>query len=131
MPTDITVMLEDRPGALAELGGALGKAGVNIEGICGTTVDDIGYVHVLVADAVKARRAIEANHIEVVDEKEVLLLEVEDRPGNLGNIARRLGQENISIEVAYLATSTRLVLVVDNIAKARQIFQTQIASIAA
>lgn len=123
MPTDLTVILEDRPGSLAKVGEALGKAGVNIEGICGMTVDGKGLIHVLVQDAGKARRALEANHIQVSGELEVLVLEVEDRPSVLGNIARRLANAGVNIHLAYLATSTRLVIGVDNLEKARSAIQ--------
>jgi hypothetical protein len=125
MAKDLKVILEDKPGSLAKLGEVLGVAGVNIEGICGTTVEGKGVIHVLVEDAIKARRALEANHIQVPDELDVLVLEVEDRPGNLGNIARRLAVANINIHLAYLATSTRLVIGVDDLEKAREVLHTQ------
>jgi len=35
MVKDLTVVLEDRPGTAADMGEALGKAGVNIDGFCG------------------------------------------------------------------------------------------------
>jgi hypothetical protein len=123
MSKDLTLILEDRPGSLAKVGEALGKAWVNIEGICGMTVEGKGIVHVLVQDAVKARRALEANHIQVSGELEVLVLEVEDRPSVLGNIARRLANAGINIHLAYLATSTRLVIGVDDLEKALPVVQ--------
>lgn len=123
MSKDLTVILEDRPGSLARVGEALGKAGVNIEGICGMTVEGQGVIHVLVQDATKARRALEANHLQVSGELEVLVLEVEDRPSVLGNIARRLANAEVNIQLAYLATSTRLVIGVDDLEKARAAMQ--------
>lgn len=121
MVKDIAVLLEDEPGALAKLGEALGKAEINIEGVAGMTVVGRGVIHLLVEDSQKARRALEANDIDVEGEREVLLIDVRDRPGVLGNIARRLAQENVNIELAYLATSNRLVLGVDDEEKARRI----------
>ena len=123
MSKDLTLILEDRLGELAKVGEALGRAGVNIDGICGMTVEGRGIVHVLVQDAVKARRALEANHIQVSGELEVLVLEVEDRPSVLGNIARRLANAGVNIQLAYLATSTRLVVGVDDLEKARSAMQ--------
>ena len=114
MLKDLTVLLEDTPGSLAKLGEVLGKAMVNIEGICGMTVGGKGHIHVLVEDAKTARRAMEASGLDVPEETDVMILEVEDRPGNLGNIARRLANERINVQLAYLATSTRLVLAVDD-----------------
>ena len=123
MSKDLTLILENRLGELAKVGEALGRAGVNIDGICGMTVEGRGIVHVLVQDAVKARRALEANHIQVSGELEVLVLEVEDRPSVLGNIARRLANAEVNIQLAYLATSTRLVIGVDDLEKARSTMQ--------
>lgn len=123
MAKDLTIILGDRPGTLAKVGEALGEAGVNIDGICGMTVEGKGIVHVLVQDADKARRALEANHIPVSGGLEVLVLEVEDRPSTLGNIARQLANAGVNIHLAYLATSTRLVIGVDDLEKARSTLQ--------
>jgi hypothetical protein len=84
------------------------------------TVQGKGLIHVLVEDAVKARRALSVANIEVTGESDVLVLEVEDRPGVLGNVARRLANERINVHLAYLATSTRLVLGVDDPQKAKE-----------
>jgi len=123
MVKDIAVLLEDRPGALAKLGEALGKAEINIEGVAGMTVAGRGVIHLLVQEAHKAQRALSANGIDVEGERDVLLIDVQDRPGVLGNIARRLARENVNIELAYLATSNRLVLGVDDEEKARRILK--------
>jgi hypothetical protein len=110
MAKDLTVALEDRPGILAELGEALGGAGVNIDGFCGYTSGGRGIVHLLVDDAAKARGALEGSGIDVQDEREVLVVDIEDRPGVLGVIARRIANADVNLDLAYLATSTRLVL---------------------
>ena len=123
MMKDLKVTLENRPGTLADLSEALGNAGVNIEGICGMRTGGKGVVHVLVSEASKARNALEVNHIQVSEVVEVLVMEVEDRPGNLGNIARRLAAGRVNINLSYLATSTRLVLGVDDLDAARGILK--------
>jgi hypothetical protein len=123
MAKDLTVILEDRLGELAKVGEALGRAGVNIDGICGVTAEGRGVVHILVQDVVKARRALEANHLQVSEEIDVLVLEVEDRPSVLGNIARRLANAGVNINLAYLAAPTRLVIGVDDLDKARSAMQ--------
>ena len=51
MSTDLTVVLQDRPGELARLGQATGEAGVNIQGMCAFTGEGRGIIHVLVDDA--------------------------------------------------------------------------------
>lgn len=110
MATDLTIALEDRPGILADLGEALGGADVNIEGFCGYTSQGKGILHLLVDDAPAARRALDGAGFAVDDEREVLVVDIEDRPGALGVIARRISGADVSLDLAYLATNTRLVL---------------------
>ena len=97
MPKDLTVILQDRPGELARLGEATGEAGVNIQGMCAFTGEGRGVIHLLVDDdqAGTARRALEEADMGVVDEREVLVVDVEDRPGTLGELARSLGEVSV------------------------------------
>ena len=110
MATDLTIELEDRPGILAELGEALGGEDVNIEGFCGYTSEGKGILHLLVEDSAAARRALDGAGITVGYEREVLVVDIEDRPGALGVVARRISGADVSLDLAYLATNTRLVL---------------------
>ena len=119
MAKDLTVILEDRPGTAANMGEALGKAGVNVEGGCGFPSEGKGVIHILVEDAVAARRALQQAGLEVRDERQVLVVKIEDRPGVLGNITRRIAKAGVNIDLMYLATNNRLVIGVDDIDKAR------------
>ena len=121
MATDLTVFLEDRPGTLAELGEALGRSGVNIEGGCGFPCEGEGEFHLLVQDAVAAKRVLHDAGIEVHAEREVLEVEVKNRPGELGEIARRLADAGVNIDLLYLNGSGQVVLGVDDLDKARQV----------
>ena len=89
MSKDLTVVLQDRPGELARLGQATGEAGVNIQGMCAFTGEGRGIIHLLVDDAqaAVARQALEDAGMGVADEREVLVVDIEDRPGH----ARRAG----------------------------------------
>jgi hypothetical protein len=120
MAKDLTVMLEDRPGALAELGEATGTAGVNIEGVCAVTEDGRGGIHILVEDVGAARQALQDAGLDVAEERDVLVVEVEDRPGTMGDVARRMADAGVNIELAYTTFGrVRLVLGVDDLDKAR------------
>jgi hypothetical protein len=123
MPTDLTVMLEDRPGSLAKLGEALGTAGVNIDGMCGFPSGGVGVIHLLVANGKTARRALEEAGIIVSDEREVLVHEAEDRPGMLGEVARKLANAGVNLDLIYKATQTRLVIGADDLEGARVALQ--------
>lgn len=120
MPKDLTVILQDRPGTLATAAEALGKAGVNIEGNCGFPCGGEGVWHVLVEDAAAARKALQSAGFTVRAERDVLVVEVPDRPGELGKAARRIANTGANIDLVYLTTRMRVVIGVDDLAKARQ-----------
>jgi hypothetical protein len=121
MATDLRIDADNTVGQLATLGEELGKVGVNIDGFCATVANGRGVLHVLVDDAGAARQALEGAGYTIAAEREALVLEgVEDRPGYLGEMARRLADSDVNIEVAYLATDTRVALVVPDVATARQ-----------
>ena len=119
MAKDLTVYLEDRPGTLADLGEALGKAGVNIEGGCGVQDDGKETFHLLFEDAAAARQAIEETGIKVQGERDVIVADVTDRPGALGTIARGISDAGVNIELLYMATNNRLVIGTSDLDKAR------------
>ncbi len=119
MAKDLTAVLEDRPGTLATACEALGKAGVNIDGLCGGARGGRAEAHFLVADAGAARRALEGAGARVTGERDVLVLDVPDRPGAVGEIARRIANAGVNIELVYAATKTRVVFGVNDLAKAR------------
>jgi hypothetical protein len=120
MATDIRIEADNRPGQLAAIGEELGKAGVNIDGFSATVDDGRGFLHLLVEDGATARQALEAAGFTVAGEREAIVLDnVEDRPGYLGELARRLADAGVNIESAYLATNTRIVFGVGDAAQAR------------
>ena len=105
MAVDFTLILDDQPGELARLGEILGEAGVNIGGLAAFTGDGRGVIHVLVADEAKARAtaALKAGKMGVADAREVLVVDVDDRPGSLGQLTRQLAEANVNIDLAYTA----------------------------
>jgi hypothetical protein len=122
MARDLTVVLQDRPGELARLGEATGQAGVNIQGMCALTGEGRGVIHLLFDDgaAATARRALEDSDMGVADDREVVVIDVSDRPGSLGGLARALGEANVNIEFAYTTFGgTKLVVATDDLDSAR------------
>lgn len=119
---DLTIALDDRPGALADMGDALGRAGVSIEGGGAWVVDGRGVAHFLVADGEVARRALEAVGIRVLAVREVLVQRLrQDQPGQLGALTRRMARAGVNIEVLYSDHDHQLVLVVDDLAAGRAV----------
>jgi hypothetical protein len=119
MATDFTITMEDRPGSLAKLGETMGKAGINLEGACAVTGGGKGEVHILVPEAAAARSALKAAGISVTSEREVLVVDAKDRPGELGRISRKLADAGVNIQLFYISTGMKFVIGVDDPKKAK------------
>ena len=112
---DLAIALEHRPGALAEMGEALGRAGVSVEGGGAWVVDGRGVAHFLFQDGSAARRALEAAGIRVLAERDVVAVRLNQaQPGQLGLISRRMAEAGVNIEVIYSDHDHQLILVVDD-----------------
>lgn len=119
---DLAIALENRPGALAEMGEALGRAGVSIEGGGAWVVGGRGVAHFLFADGAVARAALEAAGIRVLEEREVLVQRLkQDVPGQLGLLTRRMADAGVNIEVLYSDHDHQLILVVNDLARGRAV----------
>ena len=124
MPTDLTVVLRDRPGELARLGEIIGEVGVNIRGLAAFTGEGRGIIHVLVDDDAVARalEGLRRADMGVADEREVLVVDVADTPGSLGQLARELSEANVNIDLAYTTFGgVKLVIATDDIESARSV----------
>jgi hypothetical protein len=122
MAVDLKVLLENRPGTLADLGEAAGQAGVNIYGVCGIPCEGHGVIHLLAANVAETRKAVEAAGLEVAEEREVLLIDVEDRPGEMGELGRRLADAGVNIDLIY-GIGNRIVIGTDDLDKARAVLR--------
>ena len=119
MAKDLTVLVENRPGTLADLGEALGRAGINLDAMCGFLCEGRGVIHILVEDAGGARSVLEAAGHAIEAERDVLLFEAEDRSGMLGETMRKLSNAGVNVDLLYKATQTKLVIGADDLEKAQ------------
>ena len=114
--------LDNRPGAQAELGAALGKAGISIEGGGAFVVNGEGVAHFLFADDAPVRQTLEAAGIRVLQEREVVVQRLkQDEHGQLGKLTRCMADAGVNIEVLYSDHDHQLILVVDDIEKGRAV----------
>jgi hypothetical protein len=117
---EFTVILPDQPGNLARLGRALGDARVNIEAFQAYTANGEGVVRFVPADSVGAARALDAGGFRHTS-REVLVVDVLDQPGALGDVALVMATAGINIDAAYVTTRGHVVLGVDDLAGAVQV----------
>lgn len=116
---DLMVELEDRPGTLADLGESMGAAGVNIEGIAGFRAGNAGILHVLVEDVGAARQALENAGARILADRDVLVLDIENRAGGLGEVARKIAEAGVNVDLVYVASGERIVIGADDLSAAR------------
>ena len=119
---DISIALPGQPGSLARFGEVLGAAGVSLEGGGLFTVGGVGHAHFLVEDGEAARAALEQAGLGAATVRQVLVRRLkQDVPGQLGAIARALGDVGVNIETQYSDHSNRLILVVDDLEAAERV----------
>jgi hypothetical protein len=126
MLTEVVVELEDRIGALADLGELLGGQGVNIRALAVVKVPHgRALAHLIIEPADLAVRVLREHDLVPERVREVLSVTLEDEPGALGRYCRRLADASIDLEAVYLAGerngAKELVLAVSDLQKARQV----------
>jgi hypothetical protein len=119
MSTDLVIEIENEPGALAKVAAAVSDAGVNLAAATCVGSGERAELHILVPHAEPVRHALAITNVAVTREREVVVVDVEDRPGELADIARRVAKEGINLDLVYVATQNRVVLGSPDIDKLR------------
>ncbi|MBV9002231.1 MAG: ACT domain-containing protein [Solirubrobacterales bacterium] len=109
MPYDLVIDIENTPGALAEVAAAISDAGVNIAAATCIGPGERAEVHILVPHAEAARHSLAISHLAVSREREVVVVDVEDRPGVLADLTRRIARAGVDLDLVYVATRNRVV----------------------
>jgi hypothetical protein len=122
---EFSVTLDDRPGTLAKATDAIAKAGINIEGYCAVPSgkDGKGTFRVVTKDPTNARKALETAGFKVQEERDIAVIDAEDRPGFLAQILRRLADNELNVGPTYSLTQNRIAISSDNFAKLREFLQ--------
>jgi hypothetical protein len=109
MTMDLVVEVDNEPGALAKVAAAISDAGVNISAATCTGPAERAELHILVPHAEAAKHALAISNLAVTREREVVVVEAEDRPGELADLARKVAEAGINLDLVYVATRTRVV----------------------
>ncbi len=109
MAADLVIEIENTPGALAEVAAAISDAGVNIAAATCIGTGEHAELHILVPHAGAARHSLAISHLAVTREREVVVVDVEDRPGVLADLTRKIAQAGVDLDLVYVATRNRVV----------------------
>ena len=109
MAVDLVIDIENTPGALASIAAAISDAGVNISAATCIGTGERAELHILVPHAGAARHALAITHVQVTREREVVVVDVEDRPGVLADLTRKIARAGVDLDLVYVATRNRVV----------------------
>ena len=109
MPYDLVIEIDNEPGALARVAAAISDAGVNIAAATCIGPGERAEVHILVPHAEAARHLLAISHLAVTREREVVVVDVEDRPGVLADLTRKIAKAGVDLDLVYVATRNRVV----------------------
>jgi hypothetical protein len=106
---DLVIDIENVPGALAEVAAAISDAGVNIAAATCLGSGDRAELHILVPHPGAARHSLAISHLAISREREVVVVDVEDRPGVLADLTRMIAKAGVDLDLVYVATRNRVV----------------------
>jgi hypothetical protein len=109
MAVDLVIDIENTPGALAEVATAISDAGVNVAAATCIGPAERAELHILVPHAEAVKHALAISHVAVSREREVVVVEVEDRPGVLADLTRQIAKAGVNLDLVYIATQNRVV----------------------
>jgi hypothetical protein len=115
MAFDLVIDIENSPGTLAQAAAAISDAGVNIAAATCTGPGERAELHILVPRAEAARHSLAISHLAVTREREVVVVDVEDRPGVLADLTRRIARAGVNLDLVYVATQNRVVFGADDL----------------
>ncbi len=109
MAVDLVIDVENTPGALAQVAAAISDAGVNIAAATCVGPGDRAELHILVPHAEAAKHLLATSTVTVTRERQVVVVDVEDRPGVLADLTRRIARAGVDLDLVYVATQNRVV----------------------
>jgi len=123
----ISIVLDNVPGAMSHVSEILGREGVNIRAISVADTSDISTVRFVVDDPVKAVNILKANGFST-KETDVLAVETPDHPGGLNAVLKPLKGANINVHYLYphlgrVGGQAVVILGVDKLEEAQKVLQ--------
>jgi hypothetical protein len=109
MAVDLVIDIENAPGALAQVATAISDAGVNIAAATCLGPGERAELHILVPHAEAAKHALAISHLAITREREVVVVDVHDRPGVLADLTRKIARAGVNLDLLYVATRNRVV----------------------
>lgn len=112
---DLVIEVENEPGALAGVARAISDAGVNISAATCVGPADRAELHILVPHAGATEHSLSLEHLDVTRKREVVVVEIDDSPGALADLSRKVAEAGVNLDLVYVATRNRVVFGSDDL----------------
>jgi hypothetical protein len=100
----LKVKVQDRPGVLGDIALALGAKGINLRAVHGYAEEGQGCLCLVVDKLAAASKLLAARGLPV-EEEDILELQLADKPGTMGEVAKALGDAGINIRYVFVGTA--------------------------
>jgi hypothetical protein len=121
------VYIQDKPGELSKICELLGSQGVNIKAIASERAAKRPLVKIVTDDEVTARAALARVPGVSFELREVTVVSLPDKPGELAKVTKRLAKAAINVDSIYILGrergTTELVLTVDDPKRASELLK--------
>ena len=120
---EFSFLMGNCPGALVEIAAELKKEHVNIEGIAGLTVLEEGVISLVTDNPGSARNTLKNLNVDF-EEREALVMELPNHPGEIATILRRLKEDHINVLSIYAGVEkNKLIFTVDQVEQTKKVFR--------
>jgi hypothetical protein len=116
MHKDLVIEVDNEPGALARVAAAVSDAGVNLAAATCLGNGERAQMHILVPHPEATKHALALSNLAVTREHDVVVVDVEDEPGVLADLARKVARAGVDLDFVYVATNNRVVFGAKNTA---------------
>jgi hypothetical protein len=123
---EFDVYVQNKPGELAKVCEMLGDHGVNIRAISSERGSGKPMIRIVTDDETTTKSALARSGIGY-DLKDVIAVRIQDRPGELGKIAKTLARAMVNVDSIYIlgkdGGAAEIALTVDNVLKAQSVLK--------
>jgi hypothetical protein len=123
---DFAIHVTHRPGEMARVAHALARKGVNLKSVAAMTIGSQGLIRLIPDDIEAARGALRENNLQF-EECELVTVLLENRAGELENVAGKLGNAGVNLQAIYVVgldgDLVELALATDEPKKAKKVLE--------
>jgi hypothetical protein len=101
---EIRLSMPNRVGLLSEITTAVAKAKVNLNAVCAYSLENTAFFNLITGSNAKAKKALAPLGYETT-EKDVIQVELPNKPGELQKVAKKIADAGIDIDFMYATTA--------------------------